>query len=131
MPCLCIGEVRRARRGGHIPGAVNTPYRGFLAEGSGPDGDYRVFKGLDDIKKVGVSRFPTFLRIPTLSRRLQGFQRPRRHQEGRCLALPHFIRIPTPSSCCSNRDTIPVVPVSPAPRPSVPVLTLERKTISY
>ncbi|CAM9922641.1 unnamed protein product [Ascophyllum nodosum] len=46
------GEVRRARRGGHIPGAVNTPYREFLAEESAPEGSYRVFKGLADIEKV-------------------------------------------------------------------------------
>jgi len=53
-PCFCFsGEVRRARRGGHIPGAVNTPYRAFLAEGAGPDGSFRVFKDLEGIKEVG------------------------------------------------------------------------------
>ncbi|CAM9639914.1 unnamed protein product [Ectocarpus fasciculatus] len=46
------GEVRRARLGGHIPGAVNTPYRSFLAEGTGPDGSFRVFKGLEGITEV-------------------------------------------------------------------------------
>ncbi|CAM9933902.1 unnamed protein product, partial [Hapterophycus canaliculatus] len=48
------GEVRRARRGGRIPGAVNTPYRAFLSEGTaGPDGEvYRVFKDLAGIKEV-------------------------------------------------------------------------------
>ena len=48
------GEVRRARRGGHVPGAVNTPYRAFLAEGTGADGSFRVFKNLEGIKEVGV-----------------------------------------------------------------------------
>ncbi|CAB1107905.1 unnamed protein product [Ectocarpus sp. CCAP 1310/34] len=46
------GEVRRARLGGHIPGAVNTPYRSFLAEGTGPDGSFRVFKDLEGITEV-------------------------------------------------------------------------------
>eukprot|EP00903_Cladosiphon_okamuranus_P010561 g9987.t1 len=47
------GEVRRASRGGHIPGAVNTPYRAFLAERASPDGEtFRVFKDLDGIKEV-------------------------------------------------------------------------------
>ena len=50
--------MRRARRGGHIPGAVNTPYRAFLAEGTGADGSFRVFKNLEGIKEVGVSLFP-------------------------------------------------------------------------
>ncbi|CAM9286159.1 unnamed protein product, partial [Pylaiella littoralis] len=46
------GQLRRARRGGRIPGAVNTPYRSFLAEGEGPDGKFRVFKDLEGIKQV-------------------------------------------------------------------------------
>ncbi|CAN0555369.1 unnamed protein product [Ectocarpus sp. 12 AP-2014] len=46
------GEVRRARLGGHIPGAVNTPYRSFLAEGTGSDGSFRVFKDLEGITEV-------------------------------------------------------------------------------
>eukprot|EP00752_Nemacystus_decipiens_P003376 g3123.t1 len=42
------GEVRRANRGGHIPGAVNTPYRAFLTESASPDGEtFRVFKDIN------------------------------------------------------------------------------------
>lgn len=52
-----IGEVRRARLGGHIPGAVNTPYRSFLAEGTGPDGSFRVFKNLEGITEVKHAAF--------------------------------------------------------------------------
>lgn len=53
------GEVRRARRGGHIPGAVNTPYRAFLAERASPDGEtFRVFKDLQGIKEVRVHGLP-------------------------------------------------------------------------
>lgn len=48
------GEVKRARLGGHIPGAANTPYRDFLTEEAGADGTYRVFKGLDGVRKVGL-----------------------------------------------------------------------------
>lgn len=63
--------MRRARRGGHIPGAVNTPYRDFLVEGSGPDGDYIIFKGLDGIKKVGAMYDTLFFifQLPNDSRR--------------------------------------------------------------
>eukprot|EP00953_Heterococcus_sp_UTEX-ZZ885_P031551 16545-Heterococcus_DN1.PRE.2 len=44
---------RRAKRGGHIPGAVNTPYKSFLRSEQSSDGtSHKVFKGRADMKEV-------------------------------------------------------------------------------
>ncbi|KAG5189876.1 thiosulfate sulfurtransferase [Tribonema minus] len=43
------GEVRRAQRGGHIPGALNTPYKAFLQGGQGP---YKTLKPLAGLREV-------------------------------------------------------------------------------